>query len=94
MATLEKAASLDPENEVPHALLGKLYQDSGKQDKAITEFETAHRLMPTDREVTYRLYRIYSIKGDSVNGLGCRTTWKPCSPATMPRRMVRPKRWF
>jgi tetratricopeptide (TPR) repeat protein len=66
-ATLEKAASLDPENEVPHALLGKLYQDSGKQDKAITELETAHRLAPTDREVTYRLYRIYSLKGDSVN---------------------------
>jgi tetratricopeptide (TPR) repeat protein len=68
MATLEKAASLDPENEVPHALLGKLYQDSGKQEKAITELETAHRLAPTDREVTYRLYRIYSLKGDSVNG--------------------------
>ena len=68
MATLEKAASLDAENEIPHALLGKLYQDSGKQDKAITELETAHRLMPSDREVTYRLYRIYSLKGDSVNG--------------------------
>jgi tetratricopeptide (TPR) repeat protein len=68
MTTLEKAASLDPENEVPHALLGKLYQDAGKQDKAISEFETAHRLMPNDREVVYRLYRIYSLKGDSVNG--------------------------
>jgi tetratricopeptide (TPR) repeat protein len=68
MATLEKAASLDPNNEIPHALLGRLYQDSGKQDKAITELETAHRLMPSDREVTYRLYRIYSLKGDSVNG--------------------------
>ncbi len=67
-ATLEKAASLDPENEVPHALLGRLYQDSGKQDKAIAELETAHRLAPSDREVTYRLYRIYSLKGDSVNG--------------------------
>jgi tetratricopeptide (TPR) repeat protein len=68
MTTLEKAASLDPTNEVPHALLGKLYQDSGKQDKAISEFETAHRLMPNDREVVYRLYRIYSLKGDAVNG--------------------------
>lgn len=68
MTTLEKAASLEPENEVPHALLGKLYQDAGKQDKAIREFETAHRLMPNDREVVYRLYRIYSLKGDSVNG--------------------------
>jgi tetratricopeptide (TPR) repeat protein len=68
LAMLEKAAGSDPENEVPHALLGKLYQDSGKQEKAIAELETAHRLMPTDREVTYRLYRIYSLKGDSVNG--------------------------
>jgi tetratricopeptide (TPR) repeat protein len=68
MAMLERAASLDPENEVPHALLGKLYQDAGKQDKAIAELEAAHRLMPSDREVTYRLYRIYSLRGDSVNG--------------------------
>jgi tetratricopeptide (TPR) repeat protein len=68
MTTLEKAVSLDPANEVPHALLGKLYQDAGKQDKAISEFETAHRLMPNDREVVYRLYRIYSLKGDPVNG--------------------------
>jgi tetratricopeptide (TPR) repeat protein len=68
MTILEKAASLDPGNEVPHALLGKLYQDAGKQDKAISEFETAHRLMPNDREIVYRLYRIYSLKGDSVNG--------------------------
>ncbi len=65
--TLEKAVSLDAENEISHALLGKLYQDSGNQDKAISEFETAHRLMPSDREVTYRLYRIYSLKGDAVN---------------------------
>jgi tetratricopeptide (TPR) repeat protein len=64
---LEKAVSLDPENGLAHALLGKLYQDAGKQDKAITEFETANRLRPNDREVVYRLYRIYSLKGDSAN---------------------------
>ncbi len=68
VTTLEKAVSLDAENGAPHALLGKLYLDAGKQDKAIIEFEAAHRLMPNDREVIYRLYRIYSLKGDSVNG--------------------------
>ena len=68
MSTLEKAVSLDSENGAPHALLGKLYQDAGKQDQAIVEFEAAHRLMPNDREVIYRLYRIYSLKGDSVHG--------------------------
>ena len=68
MTTLEKAVSLDPENGTAHALLGKLYQDAGKQDKAITEFEAANRLRPNDREVIYRLYRIYSLKGDTVNG--------------------------
>jgi tetratricopeptide (TPR) repeat protein len=65
--TLENAVSLDGENETPHALLGKLYQEAGKQEQAIAELETAHRLMPSDREVTYRLYRIYSLKGDSGN---------------------------
>ncbi len=54
--------------ESAHALLGKLYQDAGKQDKAITEFEAAYRLMPNDQEVIYRLYRIYSLKDDPVNG--------------------------
>jgi tetratricopeptide (TPR) repeat protein len=34
---------------------------------AIAEFETAIRLRQNDREVVYRLYRIYSLKGDSVN---------------------------
>jgi tetratricopeptide (TPR) repeat protein len=68
VTTLEKAVSLDAENGAPHALLGKLYLDAGTQNKAIIEFEAAHRLMPNDREVIYRLYRIYSLKGDSVNG--------------------------
>jgi tetratricopeptide (TPR) repeat protein len=67
MVTLEKAVSLDGENEAPHALLGKLYQEAGKRERASAEFETAHRLMPSDREVTYRLYRIYSLNGDSAN---------------------------
>ncbi|MGC2401208.1 MAG: tetratricopeptide repeat protein [Acidobacteriaceae bacterium] len=65
LPALKKAESLDPQNERPHALLGRLYQDAGEQDKAIAELETAHRLMPSDREVTYRLYRMYSLKGDT-----------------------------
>ena len=67
LIALQKAESLDPQNETPHALLGKLYQDAGQQNKAIEELETAHRLAPSDREVTYRLYRIYGIKGDTAN---------------------------
>ncbi len=64
---LEKAESLDPENGATHALLGKLYQDEGKQDQAIAEFEDAFRLRPGDQEVIYRLFRIYSHKGDTAN---------------------------
>jgi tetratricopeptide (TPR) repeat protein len=64
---LEKAVALDPGNEHAHALLGKIYQDEGDREKAITEFEAAHRLMPSDREVTYRLFRLYSAKGDTPN---------------------------
>src|SRR6267154_2069757 len=67
IAALRKAVSLDPDNWNAHALLGKLYQDAGKQEQAITEFEAAHRLMPIDREVIYRLYRIYRAKGDQIN---------------------------
>jgi tetratricopeptide (TPR) repeat protein len=67
MVTLEKAVSLDGENEAPHALLAKLYQEAGKREQAIAEFEAAHHLMPSDREVTYRLYRIYSLNGDSAS---------------------------
>jgi tetratricopeptide (TPR) repeat protein len=67
VAPLEKAVALDPEDGGAHALLGKLYQEAGNQDKAITEFETADRLRPNDREVIYRLYRIYSLKGDTAN---------------------------
>jgi tetratricopeptide (TPR) repeat protein len=67
LTALQKAESLDPQNETPHALLGRLYQDASQQNKAIEELETAHRLAPSDREVTYRLYRIYGIKGDTAN---------------------------
>jgi tetratricopeptide (TPR) repeat protein len=64
---LEKAVSIDSENGLAHALLGKIYQDAGRQDMAIAEFTTANRLRPNDRETVYRLYRIYSLNGDSVN---------------------------
>jgi tetratricopeptide (TPR) repeat protein len=67
LIALQKAESLDPQNETPHALLGKLYQDASQQNKAIEELETAHHLAPSDREVTYRLYRIYGLKGDTAN---------------------------
>ena len=67
MTALEKAVALNPEDGGAHALLGKLYQEAGNLDKAIPEFEAAIRLRPNDREVTYRLYRIYSLKGDTTN---------------------------
>ena len=50
-----------------HELLGKLYQDAGKQDEAVAELEAAHRLRPGDRETIYRLFRIYNSKGDTEN---------------------------
>lgn len=66
-AALQKAVALDPDNGTAHTLLGKLFQDAGKQENATREFETAHRLVPSDREVIYRLYRIYLSKGDQTN---------------------------
>ncbi len=70
---LTKAVALDPENPAAHALLGKLYQDAGKQQEAIAEFEVAHRLRTDDREVIFRLFRIYNSKGDKENAARLKT---------------------
>ncbi len=66
-AALRKALALDPQNGTAHNILAKLYQDDGKQDAAIPEFEAAIRLNPNDRESVYRLFRIYNAKGDTTN---------------------------
>ena len=67
MPELEKAVALDPERSTAHELLGKLYQDAGRQQEAIAQLEEAHRLQPNDREAIYRLYRIYVHDGDTIN---------------------------
>jgi len=64
---LEKSEALDPDNGTTHALLGKLYQDAGKPQMAIAEFEWAQRLRPNDQDAIYRLYRLYSHSGDTAN---------------------------
>lgn len=65
MTALEKAVTLDPEDGAAHALIGKLYQSGNRQDEAISEFELAHRLVPGNREVVYRLFRLYSKNGNA-----------------------------
>ena len=65
MTALQKAVALDPEDGAAHALIGKLYQGENRQDQAIAEFELAHRLVPRDREVVYRLYRLYNKTGNA-----------------------------
>jgi tetratricopeptide (TPR) repeat protein len=67
MPALEKAVALDPEKSTTHELLGKLYQDAGRQQEAIAQLEEAHRLQPNNREAIYRLYRIYLHIGDTIN---------------------------
>jgi tetratricopeptide (TPR) repeat protein len=64
---LEKSEALDPDNATTHALLGRLYQDAGKPERAIAELESAQRLRPDDQDVIYRLYRLYSHSGDAAN---------------------------
>ena len=64
---LRKALALDPKDGAAHEILAKLCQDEGKEDEAIAEFEVAIRLRPTDKEAIYRLFRIYSKKGDTAN---------------------------
>jgi tetratricopeptide (TPR) repeat protein len=64
---LEKSEALDPDNATTHTLLGKIYQDAGKPQMAIAEFECAQRLRPNDQDVIYRLHRLYSHNGDTAN---------------------------
>lgn len=63
-AALRKAVALNPEDGTAHKILGKLYQDAGRQQEAIPQFEAAIRINPNDREAIYRLLRIYSRNGD------------------------------
>ena len=66
LTALQKSVTLDPENGSAHALIGKLYQGASQQDQAIGEFEIAHRLVPNDREIVYRLYRLYNKSGNTT----------------------------
>ena len=66
-AALQKALRLDPADGAAHATLGKIYQDGGQDDQAIAEFEAAIRERPDDRDAMYRVFRIYSKKGDTIN---------------------------
>jgi tetratricopeptide (TPR) repeat protein len=65
MTALQKVVALDPDDGAAHALIGKLYQRENRQDQAIAEFELAHRLVPKDREVVYRLYQVYNKSGNA-----------------------------
>jgi tetratricopeptide (TPR) repeat protein len=67
LPVLQKSEALDPDNGTTHALLGKLYQDAGKPEMAIAELEMAQRLRPNDQDSLYRLYRLYSRKGDTAD---------------------------
>jgi len=64
---LEKSEALDPDNATTHALLGKVYQDAGKPQMAISEFEWAQRLRPNDQGAMYHLLRLYIQIGDTAN---------------------------
>jgi tetratricopeptide (TPR) repeat protein len=64
---LKKALDLDPKDGAAHETLGKLYQDEAKEDAAIAEFEADLRERPGDREALYRLFRIYTKRGDTAN---------------------------
>jgi tetratricopeptide (TPR) repeat protein len=64
---LEKSEELDPDNATTHTLLGKVYQDAGKTQMAISEFEWSQRLRSNDQDVIFRLHRLYSQSGDTAN---------------------------
>ena len=88
---LRKALALDPEDEAAHQILARLYQDDGREDESIPEFETAIRLRPTDKEAIYRLFRIYSKKGDAANAARLQKQLKDTIASNMAESMNQAK---
>jgi tetratricopeptide (TPR) repeat protein len=64
---LQKALAIDPSDDAAHKTLGKLYQDDGKGDEAIAQFEADIQTRPADQEALYRLLRLYKKRGDTAN---------------------------
>ena len=64
---LRKALAIDPSDGAAHRTLGKLYQDDGKDDEAIAQFEADIQTRPEDQEAVYRLLRLYKKRGDTAN---------------------------
>ena len=64
---LRKALAIDPSDGGAHRTLGKLYQDAGKDDEAIAQFEADIQTRPEDQEAVYRLLRLYKKRGDTAN---------------------------
>ncbi|RSL18998.1 Flp pilus assembly protein TadD [Edaphobacter aggregans] len=64
---LRKALAIDPSDGGAHRTLGKLYQDDGKDDEAIAQFEADIQTRPEDQEAVYRLLRLYKKRGDTAN---------------------------
>jgi uncharacterized protein HemY len=48
-----QALAIDPSDGAAHRTLGKLYQDNGKDDEAIAQFEADIQTRPADQEAIY-----------------------------------------
>jgi len=56
----EKAVSLNPQAPLGHFLLGSLLLEDGQTARAITELETAGRLLPNEPKIYFALGRVYT----------------------------------
>jgi tetratricopeptide (TPR) repeat protein len=62
-ASLEKAVAISPQFDQAHALLGKLYADTGKTALAVKELEAALQIKPDNRVAIYQLMLAYESAG-------------------------------
>ncbi len=56
----EKAVKLNPRLPLGHYLLGSLLLETGQTSRAITELETARRLLPNEPKIHFALGRAYA----------------------------------
>src|SRR5262245_55444665 len=71
----EKAIKLNPRLPLGHYLLGSLLLETGQTARAITELETAERLLPNEPKIYFALGRAYARANRKKDAAAARATF-------------------
>lgn len=72
----EKAVKLNPKLPLGHYLLGSLLLETGETARAITELETAERLLPNEPKIQFALGRAYARAGRQQDAARARANFE------------------